>query len=785
MPISTRPLVLALSLLAMGAVHTNQARAATFCADDTTELVFALASAAQSAEDDEVRVRSGTFALTSNVTLTFNGALALRGGWSLGCLVQSNNPGASVISSSTPGSFGMVLRPRDGDLTVERLTFDRLDGLVLQDLGTSASVVADIHLQRSRFIDNDFGPLVRPRDKRVRIENNIITGSGQRALQIQRESATAPLTVDAHNNTIVGSSEGIRVTGTLGTVRLRNNVIDGNDLNPGIVIVDGVVTVNHNSLDGGFTYIGGGSASPAFDNDLVIDPMFDAAFVPQAGSPLINSGSNAIPGGLPSVDFAGSPRRIGSRVDRGARESTVSDVATLTVTTTADSGAGSLRQAIIDANVTAIEETIAFDIAGACPRIISLATTLPAISNALTIDGFTQPGASPNTVPDSDEDGDDSVHCIALSGNGTNILSLTPAAEQEIRVRGLAFYGATASQIRVNGAGRATIVGNTFSTGTTVFELDVPQYAINVDGSDGTIIGHPSDKADRNIIGRASVAGIRLGPGYGRSIERNFIGIGKSGSNDVGNGIGVLLIDSQFDSVDGNYIGFNESQGVQVEGALSQMNIQRNSIGRSQGGIDAGNGGDGIRLVAGVGFFLRVNTIHYNGGDGISVLGDVRDADIGNNFVSMNGGLGIDLAPNGVNPIDTDTGATGANDGQNFPTLTAAFGGENAGQVFGELRSANGQYEIGVYANGSCDASGHGEGRIFIGGGTVTVDNGNAGSDGVATFVIDIDSDSLAAVDVTALARRYGGPDPGGTSEYSACIEYQIIDLFSDGFEEE
>ena len=72
---------------------------------------------------------------------------------------------------------------------------------------------------------------------------------------------------------------------------------------------------------------------------------------------------------------------------------------TYTVTTTADAGAGSLRQAIPDANANPGADTIAFNIVGAGPHTITLASALPDITGAVTIDGYTQSGASPNTRP--------------------------------------------------------------------------------------------------------------------------------------------------------------------------------------------------------------------------------------------------------------------------------------------------------------------------------------------------------------------------------------------------
>ena len=67
----------------------------------------------------------------------------------------------------------------------------------------------------------------------------------------------------------------------------------------------------------------------------------------------------------------------------------------LLVTNTNDSGAGSLRQAIIDANATPGAQTINFNIPGAgpgSPAVINLVSALPAIADPVAIDGGSQPG---------------------------------------------------------------------------------------------------------------------------------------------------------------------------------------------------------------------------------------------------------------------------------------------------------------------------------------------------------------------------------------------------------
>src|SRR5215468_7098188 len=104
----------------------------------------------------------------------------------------------------------------------------------------------------------------------------------------------------------------------------------------------------------------------------------------------------------------------------------IGSASTFTVTNTADSGAGSLRQAIMDANANAGLDTIAFNVsgvgcdgAGVCT--ITPATQLPTILSPVLIDGYTQPGASPNT---NAQGGLNTVLKIVLSGATTQAVGL-------------------------------------------------------------------------------------------------------------------------------------------------------------------------------------------------------------------------------------------------------------------------------------------------------------------------------------------------------------------------
>src|SRR6476659_4455390 len=114
----------------------------------------------------------------------------------------------------------------------------------------------------------------------------------------------------------------------------------------------------------------------------------------------------------------------------------VARAATFTVTTAADSGVGSLRQAILDANGAAGADTIAFNIVGSGVHTIALATELPDITGAVTIDGYTQSGSSPNTQDTTQ--GLNTVLTIEIDGSALGVGSIClDVAAADTTIRGL------------------------------------------------------------------------------------------------------------------------------------------------------------------------------------------------------------------------------------------------------------------------------------------------------------------------------------------------------------
>src|SRR5436190_624474 len=112
---------------------------------------------------------------------------------------------------------------------------------------------------------------------------------------------------------------------------------------------------------------------------------------------------------------------------------TTLSAATFTVTNTLDSGTGSLRQAILDANANGGLDAIQFNIAGSGVHTITPTNGLPLITDPVVIDGFTQPGTSANTLTN----GDDAMRSIELNGSQAGFVAGLFIDGSNVTVRGL------------------------------------------------------------------------------------------------------------------------------------------------------------------------------------------------------------------------------------------------------------------------------------------------------------------------------------------------------------
>src|SRR5437763_5634451 len=161
---------------------------------------------------------------------------------------------------------------------------------------------------------------------------------------------------------------------------------------------------------------------------------------------------------------------------------------TFVVTNTNDSGLGSLRQAITDSNASFPPDvnTISFNIPGAGIQTIAPLSPLLNITHPVIIDGYTQPGASANTLAV----GDNANLLIELNGASASsvdccVVGLHITAGSST-VKGLVVNRFIGGGIEIEGSGN-TVVGNFIGTdftgssalATQVVGVDVPQTAPN------------------------------------------------------------------------------------------------------------------------------------------------------------------------------------------------------------------------------------------------------------------------------------------------------------------
>ncbi|MBX7103172.1 MAG: right-handed parallel beta-helix repeat-containing protein [Gemmataceae bacterium] len=204
---------------------------------------------------------------------------------------------------------------------------------------------------------------------------------------------TAALSV--RNTTIVsnvanGQGGGIRIpAGATTSLDIASSIIAFNSAYDSVsgpdVFSQQQVTVNQSAIGnvGGFTMSGSGNVTAGLGS---LEPLADNGGPTKThrlrpGSIYVNAGSN--PTGA-TTDQRGLPRVVGGIADMGAFESQYSFL----VTNTGDSGAGSLRQAVLDANAAPGPDTITFDATFyGVAKTIALTTGELAISDQVTIEG--------------------------------------------------------------------------------------------------------------------------------------------------------------------------------------------------------------------------------------------------------------------------------------------------------------------------------------------------------------------------------------------------------------
>jgi titin len=350
------------------------------------------------------------------------------------------------------------------------------------------------------------------------------------------------------------------------------------------------------------------------------------------------------------------------------------------VTTTADAGAGSFRQAILDANATVEPNTIAFDIGGGGVQTIQPLSALPVVTRPVVIDGTTQPGFAGTPL-------------IVLNGSSAGFPAngLTISAGDST-VRGLVINAFSNYGITLQTNGGNLIAGNYIGTDVTGTQAVGNAVGLGVFGGSNNIIGGTT-ATDRNVMSGNRLDGVSA-ESANVLVQGNFIGTDVTGTLALGNRTGVIAGSltriGGTASGAGNVISGNREDGILAEGCV----VQGNLIGTDVTGTRAlGNLGNGVRA-------FSLSTI------GGTVAG-------ARNVISGNQGDGILIARPSVtgtrvegNYIGTDvTGTHALGNLGNGVTLSSAgrdntIGGTDAGA--GNVISGNAYYGVQIFlSNGN------------------------------------------------------------------------------------
>jgi hypothetical protein len=233
---------------------------------------------------------------------------------------------------------------------------------------------------------------------------------------------------------------------------------------------------------------------------------------------------------------------------------------------------------------------------------------------------------------------------------------------------------------------------------------------------------------------------------------------------------------------------------VELQPTASGTQILGNLIGTNLAGTGAlPNALKGVDIFGPTGVVIggttaaARNVIAFNGAEGVNIADSTGIVVIGNSIFS-NGGLGIDISPNGPNANDACDTDTGDNDLQNFPVITSAVISAPNVTISGTMNStASSAFRVEFFSNASCNAASpnnFGEGQTFLGSTDVLTNASCTASFGPLTFPIPAGQNVITAT-ATLLVAPIGARAPGvrsarpagvipsipfETSEFSACF---------------
>ncbi|HEV3343739.1 MAG TPA: right-handed parallel beta-helix repeat-containing protein [Pirellulales bacterium] len=281
-----------------------------------------------------------------------------------------------------------------------------------------------------------------------------------------------------------------------------------------------------------------------------------------------------------------------------------------------DHGAGSLRQAILDANSNPGADVINFNVAGT----ITLASAFPTIIGQVNIDGTTAPGFA----------GTPAVEVNFHNFGGLQFLAFDDGSA----LRSLSLVGASGNAVTLEHVENMQIVGNYIgldTDGTTA--AGNRGDGIELIGSSNNTIGGAAAE-DRNVISANGQQGILLSLSSNNTITNNDIGTDATGTVALGNAANGILVTSFSEGnliggevtggndptqdvfvrpPDGNLISGNSANGVLINNRATNNQLSGNFIGTdASGNAPLGNHVNGVAIVQANNNSLLGCTIHTN-----------------------------------------------------------------------------------------------------------------------------------------------------------------------------
>jgi hypothetical protein len=365
---------------------------------------------------------------------------------------------------------------------------------------------------------------------------------------------------------------------------------------------------------------------------------------------------------------------------------------------------------------------------------------------------------------------------------GTDVSGTLPLGNS-----GPAVSMATAGFLEVGGLqpGARNIISGNGGPGFTFFESGpvlISGNFIGVDVSGERALGngtHGIDAPDsgmtisENVISGNAGHGI-FSPTILASLDtlNNRIGTNSAGTAALGNGQSGIEVNGNDRLIRGNVVSGNGAHGVMMRGL--QNFLQQNHIGTDiTGTIPLGNRGDGVQVLDihhTIGGDGNGNVIAFNGGRGVVTLPEIfTTIGILSNAIFSNGGLGIDLADDGVTPNDTcDVDQEEQSGSLNSPVLTSVTSSSSGTTITGQLNSLPAtSFPLQFFSSAAPDPSGFGEGAVLLGSATVATD---ATCNAVFTVTLPVPVPATHVVTATAtMTAEFGRMS---TSEFSNALPF-------------